>query len=266
MFLDAERKSVISAFESLKVSGGLYQACSPEQEVWFPSWRTRIAQYQSLQHRVGSGGCLAAEARLQAQLTFTPQSAPTLMSCEVLNTQHSLADTDAPELQTPKENFQPSLSLHILGQTPRCSCQTELNSDQIIFTERRRRSAALLSEAVNSLETLWWICFLRTTRSGILLDRFTEKGCDGERGCWLVELVVVSSDWSELEKWGLWINMFNFPSKNKNWMKDVKVKASNIQWCLCQWSYLMNQTHHQATVQGTKTAVWRPQSFRNLVH
>lgn len=40
--------------------------------------------------------------------------------------------------QTPKENLQPSLSLHILGQTPRCGCQTQLNTNQLIFTGTRR--------------------------------------------------------------------------------------------------------------------------------
>ena len=240
MFLDTERqRSVISAFESLKVSGGLYQACSSEQEVWFPSWRTRTAAYQSLQHRGGGGERLAAEAWLQAQLTFTLQSAPTLMSCEVLNPQHSLADTDAPELQTPKENFQPSLSLHVLGQTPCCSCQTELNSDQIIFTERRR-SAVSLREAVNSLDTLWWIRFLRTAQSGILLDRFKENGCDGKRGRWLVEQVFVLLIYSQVNDvmtlWGDQVGLVCllascYPAGyNSRWQRtfSVQLKANII--------------------------------------
>lgn len=104
------------------------------------------------------GSARPAEARLQAQLTFPPPSAPTLMSCEVsfLNAQRSLAQAGAPRLrqQTPKENLHPPLSLHMLGPAPRRGCQAELNATQITFTEPR---AMMDTKA-------------RDARSGLLLD------------------------------------------------------------------------------------------------
>lgn len=146
-----------------------------------------------------------------------------------------------PRQQTPKENLQPSLSPHILGQTPRCSCQTELNTNQLIFAGRRR-SAAPLREAVNSLDAFWWIRYLRNARSGLLLDRFR-----GKRLKWKVKLLI---GWTGCDEWGrsvrvLWFKwvltcilmkckvMLAYRSSRKwflwiNWTEDAVLKINKL--------------------------------------